>query len=61
MTCRVNSKRNVLRSFCWLARLSRDRRGVAAVEFAFIAPIMLALFFGTVELTSAIEIARLRR
>ena len=54
----VKSKRNVLRFFCWTARLSKDRRGVAAVEFAFIAPILLALFFGMVELTGAIEIKR---
>jgi Flp pilus assembly protein TadG len=36
----------------------RDRSGVAAIEFAFIAPIMLVAFFGTVEFCSAIAIDR---
>lgn len=37
--------RTLLRT--WL----KDRRGVAAVEFAFIAPLMIALYFGLAELT----------
>lgn len=32
-------------------RFWRDRRGVAAVEFALIAPLMIALYFGLAELT----------
>jgi Flp pilus assembly protein TadG len=48
----------------WLrARLSvmslmADRRGIAATEFAFIVPIMLVLFFGTVEFSSGIAVDR---
>jgi Flp pilus assembly protein TadG len=48
----------------WLrARLSAfsllgDRRGLAAVEFAMIVPIMLLLFFGTVEFSSAVAVDR---
>jgi Flp pilus assembly protein TadG len=40
------------------ADLWRDRRGVAAIEFAIIAPIMLLAFFGTVEFCSAIAVDR---
>jgi len=32
-------------------RLLADRRGVAAVEFALIVPVLLLLYFGVVELT----------
>ncbi len=38
-----------------IAGFRRDRRGVAAVEFAFIAPIMLALYFMTVEAVQGID------
>jgi Flp pilus assembly protein TadG len=36
-----------------LRRLSRDDRGVSAVEFAFIAPVMILLYFGLAEITQA--------
>jgi Flp pilus assembly protein TadG len=39
-------------------RLLRDRRGVAAIEFAMIVPIMLVLFFGTVEFSSGVAVQR---
>ncbi|WP_235911934.1 TadE/TadG family type IV pilus assembly protein [Mesorhizobium xinjiangense] len=32
-----------------------DRRGVAAVEFALLLPVMLVLYFGTMEFSQAIE------
>ena len=38
----------------WMA----DGRGVAATEFAFIVPLMLVMFFGTVEFCSAIAVNR---
>jgi Flp pilus assembly protein TadG len=38
--------------------LYRDRRGVMAIEFAVIAPVMLVMFFGTVELSSGIAVNR---
>ncbi len=38
--------------------LRRDRRGVAAIEFAMIFPLMLVTFFGTVEFCSAVAIDR---
>jgi Flp pilus assembly protein TadG len=36
------------------SRLARDARGVAAVEFAMIVPLLLALYFGVVELTQGV-------
>src|SRR4051794_37136461 len=38
--------------------LCRDRRGIAATEFAVIVPLMLVMFFGTVEFSSAVAIDR---
>ncbi len=34
--------------------LVNDRRGIAAIEFAMIVPIMLVMFFGTVEFSSGV-------
>jgi Flp pilus assembly protein TadG len=36
----------------------RDRTGIAAVEFAFILPLMLVLFFGTVEFSQGVAVDR---
>jgi Flp pilus assembly protein TadG len=41
-----------------VARFARDRRGLAAVEFAFIVPLMLTLMFGTIEISSAVAVDR---
>jgi Flp pilus assembly protein TadG len=35
-----------------------DRRGLAAIEFAMLVPIMLVMFFGTVELSSGVAVDR---
>jgi Flp pilus assembly protein TadG len=40
------------------ARLARDNRGNAAVEFSVIVPLMLVMFFGTVEFSSAVAVDR---
>jgi Flp pilus assembly protein TadG len=40
------------------AALLADCRGVAATEFAVIAPIMLVMFFGTVEFSSGVAVSR---
>jgi len=40
------------------SRLLRDRSGIAATEFAVIVPIMLVMFFGTVEFSSAVAVSR---
>ena len=36
--------------------LLADRRGMAAVEFAFILPVMMVMLFGTVEFSSGIAV-----
>jgi Flp pilus assembly protein TadG len=36
----------------------RDKSGVAATEFAMIVPLMLVLFFGTVEFSSGVAVDR---
>jgi Flp pilus assembly protein TadG len=38
--------------------LSGDTRGIAAIEFAMVVPLMLVLFFGTVEFSSGVAIDR---
>jgi Flp pilus assembly protein TadG len=38
----------------FLNRWRRDRRGVSAVEFAFIAPVLILFYFGVAELCSAL-------
>jgi Flp pilus assembly protein TadG len=40
------------------AGMLRDRRGNAAVEFAVIVPLMLTMFFGTVEFSSGVAVDR---
>lgn len=35
-----------------------DRRGVAAIEFAFIAPVLLAMYFLSMEVSQAIETSK---
>jgi Flp pilus assembly protein TadG len=39
----------------WTARLRRDRRGGAAVEFAVILPVLLAIWAGMTEIAHAID------
>ena len=41
------------------AWFSLDRRGVAAVEFALILPVMLLIYFGGVEIMQAVTVNRL--
>jgi len=38
--------------------LSSDCRGIAAIEFAMVVPLMLVLFFGTVEFSTGLAIDR---
>jgi Flp pilus assembly protein TadG len=41
-----------------LARFARQERGIAAVEFALILPILIVLWFGGVEVTQALSVDR---
>ncbi|TPN89525.1 pilus assembly protein [Mesorhizobium sp. CU2] len=39
-------------------RFGHDRRGVAAIEFAFIVPVLLVMYFITMEASQAIETSK---
>src|SRR5256714_14955733 len=41
-----------------LRRFFRDKRGVSAVEFAMLLPLMVTLYLGGVEVSSAIAVDR---
>src|ERR1700742_440592 len=47
-----------LRARLTRANLIEDSRGIAATEFAVIVPLMLVMFFGTVEYSSAVAVDR---
>ncbi|HEX5210747.1 MAG TPA: TadE/TadG family type IV pilus assembly protein [Pseudolabrys sp.] len=42
----------------WLSRFACDRRGVSAVEFAFIAPVMIGLYLGCAEISDGVAADR---
>ena len=39
----------------WIDCLLADRRGVAAIEFAFVVPLLLCMYFVTMEVSQGIE------
>jgi Flp pilus assembly protein TadG len=39
-------------------RFAKERRGIAAVEFAMLLPMMMTLFLGSVEITTGVAIQR---
>jgi Flp pilus assembly protein TadG len=45
----------MLRFATRLRRFGRATQGLAAIEFALIAPVMIAMFYGAVELSSALD------
>jgi len=51
----MKGRRRALR---FAARFVRDRKGIAATEFAVIVPIMLVLFFGVVEIVNGVTAYR---
>jgi Flp pilus assembly protein TadG len=48
----------LLRSCRWLGRLLRDQSAVSAIEFAILAPAMITMYIGAVELGNALTIDR---
>ncbi len=54
----IGISRIVRRGRRLVTRFVRDKRGLAAVEFAFIVPLMLTLMFGTIEVSSGVAIDR---
>lgn len=55
MTMLQTLKSLLSRACTGTASLFQDRRGVAAVEFALVAPILMALYFVTMEVSQGIE------
>jgi Flp pilus assembly protein TadG len=56
----INRLERMLASFITrrLSEFARDRRGVSAVEFAMLLPLMLTLYLGGVEVSQGISIDR---
>jgi Flp pilus assembly protein TadG len=54
----TSMSRTWLRARFSVASLLRDQSGIAATEFAVIVPIMLVMFFGTVEFSSGVAVNR---
>lgn len=46
------------RPFLSLRRFARDQRGVSAIEFALIAPVLITFYFGMAEITQAMMAKR---
>jgi Flp pilus assembly protein TadG len=43
---------------CGVARFAKERRGLAAVEFAMLLPMMMTLYLGSVEVSTGVAIQR---
>lgn len=51
----IRAKRRAVRA---LVTLRRDRKGTAAIEFAYLAPVLLVMLLGTIEVSRGISIDR---
>ncbi|PSH59968.1 pilus assembly protein [Phyllobacterium endophyticum] len=58
--CRMNANKKQAMAMMNLLKnaraLLKDKRGVAAIEFALIAPVMIVLYMGSVETTAGIDL-----
>jgi Flp pilus assembly protein TadG len=48
----------MIRRLARVIPFARDRRGVSAVEFALVAPMMIALYFGGTEISDGVAVDR---
>ncbi|RJT38768.1 pilus assembly protein [Mesorhizobium waimense] len=55
---RAGAHRGISAVWTRAMRLYADRRGVAAIEFAFIVPVLLVMYFVTMEASQAIETSK---
>lgn len=55
---RIRVLESMSRLIAFAVGFSRDRRGIAATEFAVVVPMMLVMFFGTVEMSSGVAVDR---
>ena len=52
------NKRSLFESTALVRRFGRDGRGVSAVEFALIAPLLVTIYFAGIEVTTAVAVDR---
>ncbi|MDX8493416.1 pilus assembly protein [Mesorhizobium sp. VK22B] len=55
---RAGAHRKISAIMAKVVRFCRDRQGVAAIEFAFIVPVLLIMYFITMEASQAIETSK---
>jgi Flp pilus assembly protein TadG len=55
MSVRAGAQTAIAKLAAGFARLIQDRKGVAAVEFALVAPLLLSMYFVTMEVAQGIE------
>ena len=58
MTSGKNQNKLIARCNAFLRRWRNDRRGLSAIEFALLFPLMLTIYFGAVEISNLLTIDR---